>query len=179
MLARAAATASIAARRSVSSSRLAPATATMLVSHLSTKAATAKKSSSKIATPPGGAKLASMTAENPHVDVVKYEHKNRTWTLNHVDYFSKALAIGLTENGLQPGDVVLSWLPDHFSEQASTYIGYNRSSSNTSSSDVSTVSDWLRMVNVSRHTSLPNVLSVLCISPSPFLLPLFLVSFTL
>jgi non-ribosomal peptide synthetase component E (peptide arylation enzyme) len=142
MLARAAATASIAARRSVSSSRLAPATATMLVSHLSTKAATAKKSSSKIATPPGGAKLASMTAENPHVDVVKYEHKNRTWTLNHVDYFSKALAIGLTENGLQPGDVVLSWLPDHFSEQASTNIDYNRSSSNTSSSDVS---DWLRI----------------------------------
>ena len=118
MLARAAATAaSIAARRSVSSSRLAPATATMLVSHLSTKAATAKKSTS---TPPGGAKLASMTAENPHVDVVKYEHKSRTWTLNHVDYFSKALAIGLTENGLQPGDVVLSWLPAHFSEQAST-----------------------------------------------------------
>jgi non-ribosomal peptide synthetase component E (peptide arylation enzyme) len=88
----------------------------MLVSHLSTKAAASKK----VATPPGGAKLASMTAENPHVDVVKYAHKSRTWTLNHVDYFSKALAIGLTENGLQQGDIVLSWLPEHFSEQAST-----------------------------------------------------------
>jgi hypothetical protein len=133
MLARAAAaTASIAARRSVSGSHLAPATATMLVSHFSTKAATAKKSTST--PPPGGAKLASMTAANPHKDVVKYEHKNRTWTLNHVDYFSKALAIGLTENGLQSGDVVLSWLPAHFSEQASTDIDYNRSSYNTSSS---------------------------------------------
>jgi non-ribosomal peptide synthetase component E (peptide arylation enzyme) len=126
MLARtAAAAASTLARRS--SSRFAPAMATvtvpgnnMLVSHLSTKAATLKKASA--ATAPGGAKLASMTAENPHVDVVKYAHKSRTWTLNHVDYFSKALAIGLTENGLQPGDVVLSWLPEHFSEQASKKI---------------------------------------------------------
>jgi hypothetical protein len=113
MLARAAATANILARRSVSSSRLVvPATSTlpgMRLRHLSTKASAT----------PGGQKLASMTAENPHVDVVKYEHKNRTWTLNHVDYFSKALAIGFTEQGLQPGDVVLSWLPEHFSEQAS------------------------------------------------------------
>jgi non-ribosomal peptide synthetase component E (peptide arylation enzyme) len=84
-------------------------------------AANAKKSSMTPTSSAGGQKLASMTAENPHVDVVKYEHKNRTWTLNHVDYFSKALAIGLTENGLQPGDVVLSWLPNHFSEQASTH----------------------------------------------------------
>jgi hypothetical protein len=122
MLARAAATANMLARRSVSStttSRSAPATATvlpgMLVRHLSTK----PSKSSKMTATPGGQTLANMTAENPHVDVVKYEHKNRTWTLNHVDYFSKALAIGLTEQGLQPGDVVLSWLPDHFSEQAS------------------------------------------------------------
>jgi len=61
-----------------------------------------------------------MTAENPHIDVVKYAHKNRTWTLNHVEYYSTALAIGLAENGLQPGDAVLSWLPLHFSEQASS-----------------------------------------------------------
>jgi non-ribosomal peptide synthetase component E (peptide arylation enzyme) len=92
--------------------------------HLSTSTTTAKKSAvtstAAATTTPGGQKLASMTAENPHVDVVKYTHKNRTWTLNHVDYFSKALAIGLTENGLQSGDVVLSWLPEHFSEQAST-----------------------------------------------------------
>jgi len=65
----------------------------------------------------GGAQLAALTQEQPHVDVVKYHHKNRTWTLNHVHYYSEALAIGLVENGLQPGDVVLSWLPSHFSEQ--------------------------------------------------------------
>jgi hypothetical protein len=33
-----------------------------------------------------------------------------------VDYYSDAVAIGFLESGLQPGDVVLSWLPAHFSE---------------------------------------------------------------
>jgi len=50
------------------------------------------------------------------MDVVRYEHKNRKWTLKHVDYYTDALAIGFLETGLQPGDVVLSWLPQHFSE---------------------------------------------------------------
>lgn len=60
--------------------------------------------------------LTSLTKENPHVDVVRYEHKNRKWSLNHVDYYSDALAIGFLENGLKPGDAVLCWLPLHFSE---------------------------------------------------------------
>jgi hypothetical protein len=64
-----------------------------------------------------GAQLQALTTEYPHLDVVRYEHKNRVWSLQHVQYYSDALAIGLMENNLQPGDVVLSWLPEHFSEQ--------------------------------------------------------------
>lgn len=60
--------------------------------------------------------LTTLSNENPHVDVVRYEHKNRKWSLNHVDYYSDALAIGFLENGLKPGDTVLCWLPLHFSE---------------------------------------------------------------
>jgi non-ribosomal peptide synthetase component E (peptide arylation enzyme) len=67
----------------------------------------------------GGSMLAQIAKENPYKDVVRYEHKNRKWNLHHVDYYSEALAIGLLENGLQPGDVVLSWLPAHFSESVS------------------------------------------------------------
>jgi len=64
----------------------------------------------------GGSTLTQLAKENPYKEVVRYEHKNRKWNLQHVDYYSDALAIGLLENGLQPGDVVLSWLPPHFSE---------------------------------------------------------------
>ena len=67
----------------------------------------------------GGAHLNQLAKENPYKDVVRYEHKNRKWNLQHVDFYSEALAIGLLENGLQPGDVVLSWLPPHFSESVS------------------------------------------------------------
>jgi hypothetical protein len=67
----------------------------------------------------GGSTLTQMAKENPYKDVVRYEHKNRKWNLQHVDFYSEALAIGLLENGLQPGDVVLSWLPAHFSESVS------------------------------------------------------------
>jgi hypothetical protein len=65
----------------------------------------------------GGHQIAALTDANPNIDVVRYTHKNRTWTTQHIQYYSEALAIGLLENGLAPGDVVLSWLPDHFSEQ--------------------------------------------------------------
>ena len=71
----------------------------------------------------GGAQLNQMAKENPYKDVVRYDHKNRKWNLQHVDFYSEALAIGLTENGLQPGDVVLSWLPPHFSESVSSLFG--------------------------------------------------------
>jgi len=64
----------------------------------------------------GGSALNAIAEENPYKEVVRYEHKNRKWNLQHVDYYSDALSIGLLENGLQPGDVVLSWLPPHFSE---------------------------------------------------------------
>jgi len=64
----------------------------------------------------GGSLLTKLAKENPYKDVVRYEFKNRKWNLQHVDFYSEALAVGLMENGLQPGDVVLSWLPAHFSE---------------------------------------------------------------
>jgi acyl-coenzyme A synthetase/AMP-(fatty) acid ligase len=51
------------------------------------------------------------------MDCVRYEHKNRTWSYQHVHYYSEALAIGLAELGFRKGDVVLSCLPSHFSEQ--------------------------------------------------------------
>ena len=76
--------------------------------------------SSRLAFSTGGALLTEMAKENPYKDVVRYEHKNRKWSLQHVDFYSEALACGLLENGLQPGDVVLSWLPQHFSESVSS-----------------------------------------------------------
>lgn len=89
------------------------ATATPIVEQFRTMSTTTTSTTSNS----GGQQLTTMVAANPHIDVVRYEHKNRVWTLNHVDYYATALAIGLTEQGLQPGDVVLSWLPSHFSEQ--------------------------------------------------------------
>lgn len=67
----------------------------------------------------GGLALKELATANPYKDVVRYQHKNRKWNLQHVDYYSEALAIGFLETGLQPGDVVLSWLPPHFSESVS------------------------------------------------------------
>ena len=68
---------------------------------------------------PGGHQLKLLAADNPYKEVVRYEHKNRKWNLHHVDFYSEALAIGFLETGLKPGDVVLSWLPGHFSESVS------------------------------------------------------------
>ena len=79
-------------------------------------AATATRS---LASASAGHQLAAMTKENPHIDVVRYEHKNKKWSLNHCDYFSEAVAIGLLETGLQPGDTLLCWLPLHFQETVS------------------------------------------------------------
>lgn len=64
-----------------------------------------------------GHQLTQMTAQLPHLDVVRYEHKNRTWSLHHTDYYSDALATGLMEFGLKQGDIILSFLPEHLSEQ--------------------------------------------------------------
>lgn len=70
-----------------------------------------------MATISAGDALARLATDHPHQEVVRYEHKNVKWTLQHVNYYSEALAIGLVDAGLQPGDVVLSWLPSHFAEQ--------------------------------------------------------------
>ena len=73
-----------------------------------------------LASASAGNTLQSLAMESPHVEAIRYEHKNEKWTLKHVDYHSDSLAIGLLECGLVPGDVVLSWLPLHFGEQVST-----------------------------------------------------------
>ena len=80
--------------------------------------ATARAMSS--AAPSAGTVLSLLASQNPHVDVIRYEHKNVKWTLNNVDKNSDALAIGLLDQGFAKGDVVLSWLPDHFAEQVSS-----------------------------------------------------------
>eukprot|EP00527_Entomoneis_sp_CCMP2396_P002078 CAMPEP_0198143020 /NCGR_PEP_ID=MMETSP1443-20131203/5651_1 /TAXON_ID=186043 /ORGANISM="Entomoneis sp., Strain CCMP2396" /LENGTH=278 /DNA_ID=CAMNT_0043806157 /DNA_START=185 /DNA_END=1021 /DNA_ORIENTATION=+ len=64
----------------------------------------------------GGDIVKHLTLQNPHVNVVRYEHKNLLFTLHHVQFNSEAMAIGFLEAGLIPGDVVLSWLPEHFAE---------------------------------------------------------------
>lgn len=64
-----------------------------------------------------GAQLRELASQSPHVDVIRYEHKNQKFTLQHVDNHADSLASGLLDCGLVPGDVVLSWLPNHFAEQ--------------------------------------------------------------
>jgi hypothetical protein len=75
--------------------------------------ATAAAAASKTA----GDTLTEVRKLNPHKEILRYEHKNVKWTMKHVDDFSEMLAIGFLETGLTKGDAVLSWLPDHWSEQ--------------------------------------------------------------
>ena len=75
-----------------------------------------------MATISAGDALARLALEHPHMEVIRYEHKNVKWTLKHVNYYSDALACGLLDAGLHPGDVVLSWLPLHFAEQVSRFF---------------------------------------------------------
>jgi len=70
-----------------------------------------------VATLTAGLTLRQLSKKNPHVDVIRYEHKNVKWTISHVHHHADALAVGFLDSGLVPGDKVLSWLPLHFSEQ--------------------------------------------------------------
>ena len=70
-----------------------------------------------------GEALAKLAAETPHKDVLHYDHKNVKFSLKQVNYHAESLAAGLVGGGLQPGDVVLSWLPLHFSEQVCLFFG--------------------------------------------------------
>jgi hypothetical protein len=108
---RAASSASIALRSiaSLSSSSSAP----------NNGASTHVMSRRAMATISAGDALARLASDHPHQEIIRYEHKNVKWTLKHVNYYSDALACGLVDAGLQPGDVVLSWLPLHFAEQVS------------------------------------------------------------
>jgi len=76
-----------------------------------------KDLSRNMSTVSAGSTLRKLALESPHVDVVRYQHKNVKWTLKHVDHFAESLGTGLVDNGLLPGDTILSWLPLHFAEQ--------------------------------------------------------------
>ena len=64
----------------------------------------------------GGDYVRLLVKDNPYVDVVQYTHKNVIYNVSHINYHSEAVAIGMTENGLIPGDVVLTFLPPHLCE---------------------------------------------------------------
>lgn len=70
----------------------------------------------------GGNALKQLATDMPHMEAVRYEHKNVKWTFHHIDYFADALATGIVETGIAPGDVVLSWLPLHFAEQVQCIV---------------------------------------------------------
>ena len=70
-----------------------------------------------MATISAGDALSRLASDHPHQEIIRYEHKNVKWTLKHVNYYSDALACGLVDAGLKPGDVMLSWLPLHIAEQ--------------------------------------------------------------
>jgi len=76
-----------------------------------------KESRRSMATVSAGHALRNLANQNPHVDVIRYEHKNVKFTMSHVNHFADSLAVGFLSSGLAPGDKVLSWLPLHFSEQ--------------------------------------------------------------
>lgn len=84
--------------------------------------ATTTSSCRGMATMSAGDALARLASDHPHQEIIRYEHKNVKWTLKHVNYYSDALACGLVDAGLQPGDVVLSWLPLHIAEQVSVCL---------------------------------------------------------
>ena len=75
-----------------------------------------------MATMSAGDALARLASAHPHQEIIRYEHKNVKWTLKHVNYYSDALACGLVDAGLQPGDVMLSWLPKHIAEHVSCFF---------------------------------------------------------
>ena len=77
-----------------------------------------------MATISAGDAPARLASDHPHQEIIRYEHKNVKWTLKHVNYYSDALACGLLDAGLKPGDVMLSWLPLHVAEQVSCSGGY-------------------------------------------------------
>eukprot|EP00551_Chaetoceros_affinis_P003949 CAMPEP_0203643462 /NCGR_PEP_ID=MMETSP0088-20131115/8911_1 /ASSEMBLY_ACC=CAM_ASM_001087 /TAXON_ID=426623 /ORGANISM="Chaetoceros affinis, Strain CCMP159" /LENGTH=283 /DNA_ID=CAMNT_0050499645 /DNA_START=27 /DNA_END=878 /DNA_ORIENTATION=- len=92
--------------------RAAPALIRPTASHAS------KRTMATAATAPSaGTALSLLATQAPHTDVIRYEYKNVKWTLKHVNLNSDALAIGLLDQGFMKGDVVLSWLPEHFAEQ--------------------------------------------------------------
>jgi hypothetical protein len=67
----------------------------------------------------GGQMLSQLANEFPHMNAVRYEHKNQKYAFKDLEYFAESIACGFTEQGFRPGDKVLSWLPLHFSEQVS------------------------------------------------------------
>mmetsp|Transcript_2700 Transcript_2700/g.3196 ORF Transcript_2700/g.3196 Transcript_2700/m.3196 type:complete len:313 (+) Transcript_2700:62-1000(+) len=65
----------------------------------------------------GGQAVAKIADEFPHMDAVRFLHKNQKFAFKDVDTNAEEIACGFCEQGFQPGDIVLSWIPNHFSEQ--------------------------------------------------------------
>ena len=103
-----------------SASTLGLRAATSLINNgMNQRSSTKAHQNREMATISAGEALVRLATDHPHMEIVRYEHKNVKWTLKHVNYYSDALACGFLDAGLQPGDVVLSWLPEHFAEQVS------------------------------------------------------------
>jgi non-ribosomal peptide synthetase component E (peptide arylation enzyme) len=65
----------------------------------------------------GGQKVEELAKQLPFKNAIRYEHKNQKYSFKDINQHSEDLACGFLEQGFQPGDIVLSWLPEHFSEQ--------------------------------------------------------------
>ena len=67
----------------------------------------------------GGQLLSKHAEETPFKNAIRFDHKNHKFDFREMEKWSTYLACGLTEQRFQVGDVILSWLPQHFSEQVS------------------------------------------------------------
>lgn len=74
----------------------------------------------------GGQAVSQLAEQFPHMDAVRYDHKNQKFAYKDIDHYAESLACGFAEQGFQPGDIVLSWLPEHFSEQVSHHSAHTR-----------------------------------------------------
>ncbi|CAM9847157.1 unnamed protein product [Chrysoparadoxa australica] len=59
-----------------------------------------------------------MATENPHQESVQYERGNLKWTVGEVNANINAFAAGLLFSSCQPGDALVSWVPEKVEKHA-------------------------------------------------------------
>jgi acyl-CoA synthetase (AMP-forming)/AMP-acid ligase II len=69
----------------------------------------------------GGQRIEELAKKFPYKNAIRYEHKNQKFSFKDIHRHSDDLACGFLEQRFQPGDIVLSWLPEHFSEQVRSF----------------------------------------------------------